>query len=76
MTSECARRKQTETVLQELQELTADSQSRRETVLGRFFECQQLQLASALLAKAVEQCSRWRSGERLHPPGGSLPPSN
>lgn len=60
-------------ILRELQELTVDRHSRRQSVLGRFFECQQLQKASALLAKAVEQCSRWHRGKRLEPPGGSLP---
>ena len=63
-------------VLQELQILAKHQASRRQTVLGRWFECQELQIASALVAKAVEQCSRWRAGKRLHPPGGSLPPSN
>jgi hypothetical protein len=63
-------------VLQELQTLAQDQKSRSQTVLGRWFECQELQIASALLAKAVEQCSRWRAGKRLHPPEGSLPPTN
>jgi hypothetical protein len=63
-------------ILRELQELTLDRHLRRQTVLGRFFECQQLQIASALLAKAVEQCLRWHRGKRLEPPGGSLPPNS
>ena len=62
-------------VLQELRELTLDRSSRSQTVLGRFLQCQQLQTASALLAKAVEQ-SRWHRGKRLQPPGGSLPPNS
>jgi maltooligosyltrehalose synthase len=63
-------------ILKQLQELTADRDSHSQTLLGRFLQCQQLQMASALLAKAVEQCSRWHGGKRLQPPGASLPPSN
>ena len=63
-------------VLRELRDLTADRFAHSRTAIGRFVQCQELQIASALLAKAVEQCSRWRAGKRLHPPGESLPPPN
>src|SRR5208337_4675553 len=63
-------------VLLELHLLTQERQSRHETLLGRFLECQELQMSSALLARAVEQCSRWHAGKRLAPPGGSLPPAS
>ena len=63
-------------VLRDLRKLRQDCQARRETVLGRFFECQELQRCSALLASAVEQCSRWHGGRRLPVPGGALPPTN
>src|SRR6266849_5086412 len=62
-------------VLQELYLLVQDRESRHETVLGRFLQCQELQMCAALLARAVEQCSRWHSGKRLAPPGGCLPPT-
>ena len=71
----CADKNGKVTVLQELRLLTQEQESRRETVLGRFFECQELRMSSALLARAVEQCSRWRAGKRLAPPEGSLPPT-
>jgi hypothetical protein len=62
-------------VLRNLHQLAEDRHSCAESVLGRFFECQELQMASALLAKAVDQCSRWHGGKRLTPPGGSVPPT-
>ena len=71
----CASQNGKRTVLQELRLLTQERESRHETVLGRFFECQELQMSSALLARAVEQCSRWRAGKRLAPPEGSLLPT-
>jgi maltooligosyltrehalose synthase len=61
-------------VLRELHLLTQERKAQQETVLGRFFQCRELQMCSALLAKAVDQCSRWRSGRHLQPPGGALPP--
>jgi hypothetical protein len=63
-------------ILRELTELAQDRHSRSQTVLGRFLQCQELQMCSALLAKAIEQCSRWHCGKRLLAPGGSLPPSS
>jgi len=63
-----------EAVLRHIEKLAADHDSRRLTVLGRFIECRELQMASALFAKAVEHCSRWHGGKRLTPPGGGLPP--
>ncbi len=68
--------KRKEAVLRELRELAEDRHSRGETVLGRFLQCQELQVSSTLLARAVEQCSRWHGGKRLLPPGGSLPPTS
>src|SRR5260370_35427536 len=70
----CSSDKQKETVLRELRRLAADRISHRQTVLRRFFECQELQMSSALLARAVEQSTRWHAGKRLGPPGGPLPP--
>src|SRR5208283_4096061 len=62
-------------VLQDLRELTQERRSRDQTVFGRFLQCQELQMCSALLGKAIEQCSRWHRGRAIPPPGGSLPPS-
>src|SRR6266576_2572503 len=63
-------------VLRDLRELTQERRSRDQTVFGRFLKCQELQVCSALLGKAMEQCSRWHRGRALQPPGGSLPPTN
>jgi len=63
-------------ILRELGKLVQDRHSRNQTVLGRFLQCQELQVCSALLAKAIEQCSRWHRGRALLPSGGSLPPTN
>jgi hypothetical protein len=63
-------------ILRELKQLAQVSHSRSQTVLGRFLQCQELQVCSALLAKAIEQCSRWHRGKALLPPAGSLPPTN
>jgi hypothetical protein len=63
-------------ILLDLLALKQERKSRLKTLLGRFLECQELQMSSALVAKAVEQCSRWRVGRRLLPPGGSLPPTS
>jgi hypothetical protein len=63
-------------ILRELGKLVQDRHSRNQTVLGRFLQCQELQVCSALLAKAIEQCSRWHRGRALLPPAGSLPPTN
>src|SRR5215472_9082614 len=63
-------------ILLDLRALKQERKSRLKTVLGRFLECQELQMASALVARAVEQCSRWRAGRRFLPPGGSLPPTS
>jgi len=63
-------------ILLDLHALKQERKFRLDTVLGRFLECQELQIASALVAKAVEQCSRWRAGRRLLPPGGTLPPTS
>jgi maltooligosyltrehalose synthase len=62
------------TVLQELRLVTQERESRHKTLLGRFLQCQELQMCSALLARAVEQCSCWHRGKSLAPPGGCLPP--
>jgi hypothetical protein len=64
------------TILLDLDALKQERKSRLETLLGRFLECQELQMSSALLARAAEQCSRWRAGRRLLPPGGSMPPTS
>ena len=50
-------------ILLDLNALKQERKSRLETVLGRFLQCQELQISSALLARAVEQCSRWRRGK-------------
>jgi hypothetical protein len=63
-------------ILRELRKLAQDRHSRNQTVLGRFLQCQELQVCSALLGKAIEQCSQWHRGRALLPPGGSLPPTN
>src|SRR5579883_1147365 len=63
-------------VLEELQSLTRKGELRNATLLGRFLQCQELQLASALFAKAVEHCSRWHAGKHLLPPSGTLPPAS
>ena len=63
-------------VLEQLQSLAREGELRNATLLGRFFECQELRLASALFAKAVEHCSRWHAGKRLLPPVGTLPPAS
>ncbi len=62
-------------VLRNLQQLAEERRSRCETTLGRFMQCQDLQDSSALLARAVEHCSRWHAGKRLPPPGWVLPPT-
>lgn len=62
-------------VLEELQSLTRERKLRNATLVGRFLQCQELQLASALFAKAVEHCYRCHAGKRLLPPGGTLPPA-
>src|SRR5437879_4699058 len=61
-------------ILQELRLVTKERESRHKTLLGGFLQCQELQVCSALLARAVEQCSRGHAGKRLPPPGKSLPP--
>src|ERR1700731_35884 len=72
----CAHENGKRAVLQELHLLVHDWESRHETVLGRLLQCKKLQVSSALLARAVEQCSRWHAGKPLVPPGGSLPPTS
>ena len=62
-------------ILDELLRLKAERNSRLATTLGRFLQCPDLQMASALLARAIEQCSRWHAGKRLPAPGGVLPPT-
>jgi hypothetical protein len=62
-------------VLGDLRNKDRERHARGQTTLGRFLECAELQSAAAILARAVEQCSRWRAGKRLLPPGGSLPPT-
>ncbi len=61
-------------VLAELDAISRDRRAKSRTELGRFCQCRHLQNASALLAKAVQQCEGWRNGTRLIPPAGSLPP--
>ena len=62
-------------ILNELLRLKGEQNSRLATTLGRFLQCPDLQMASALLARAIEQCSRWHAGKRLPTPGGVLPPT-
>jgi hypothetical protein len=62
-------------VLADLQSLVRKRELRNATLLGSFLQCQELQLASALFARAVEHCSRWHAGKRVLPPGGTLPPA-
>src|SRR4029077_2710545 len=69
----CSSDKRKETVLGELRRLAADRLSHRQPALWRFCEFQELQISSALWARAVEQCSRWHAGKRLAPPAESLP---
>ena len=56
-----------ESILRELRKLAQDRHSLNQTVLGRFLQCQKLQVCSALLGKAIEQCSRWHRGRALLP---------
>jgi hypothetical protein len=50
-------------ILQDLASLVHDSRLRPQSVLGRFIECRELQIASALFARAVDHCSlaRWET---------------
>ena len=52
-------------ILLDLHALKQERKSRLETTLGRFLECQELQISSALVARTVEQCSRWQARRRL-----------
>ena len=63
-------------ILHELEQLKVDRNLQLQTTHGRYLQCRDLQAASALLAKAVEQCSRWRGGKRVPAPGGVLPPAS
>src|SRR5580698_10038245 len=60
-------------ILRELRSRSEERKRRHENVLGRFLQCPELQLSSALVAKAMGDCSHWRNGRRLLPPGGALP---
>jgi hypothetical protein len=63
-------------VLAELDAISRERRAKSRTELARFCQCRRLQNASALLAKAVQQCEGWRNGTRLMAPPGSLPPVN
>ena len=54
-------------VLRELRSLSEERKSQHENIVGRFLQCRELQLSSALVAKAVDRCSRWCEGKRLLP---------
>jgi hypothetical protein len=64
------------TVLAELDAISCDRRTKSRTELARFCQCRRLQNASALLAKAVQQCEGWQNETRLMAPPGSLPPVN